>query len=222
MIPGAGHPLRSGERHGSVVHRVRDVSLGFLTIASYLHDRGMKVRVVNLALRMMNSRRFDVPRFLARLKPKAVGIDLHWLPHAHGALEVARIVKEIYPDVPVIMGGCRPAIFTRIDRLPQVDFVLRATARSRRCTSSSRRCRAARRVEDCESHLEERRRGAVNPLTFVPEDPGLRGPAAGSDGRDGDAPWRSGKHAALQRLVEQSDHHGFHGKGLRLRMRDVR
>ena len=38
--------------------------LGFLTIASFLHDRGMSVRIVNLALRMMNSRRFDVPRFL--------------------------------------------------------------------------------------------------------------------------------------------------------------
>ena len=47
--------------------------LGFLTMASYLHDRGMHVRIVNLALRMMNSRRFDVPRFLARQpKPKAV------------------------------------------------------------------------------------------------------------------------------------------------------
>src|SRR3984957_20538636 len=39
--------------------------LGFLTIASYLHDQGLEVRIVNLALRMMNSRRFDVPKFLA-------------------------------------------------------------------------------------------------------------------------------------------------------------
>ena len=37
--------------------------LGFLTIASYLHDRGLDVRIVNLALRMMNDRRFDVPAF---------------------------------------------------------------------------------------------------------------------------------------------------------------
>jgi B12-binding domain/radical SAM domain protein len=100
--------------------------LGFLTIASYLHDRGMQVRIVNLALRMMNSRRFDVPRFLARQRPKAVGIDLHWLPHAHGALEVARIVKEIFPDVPVIMGGLSSSYFHReLIGYPQVDFVLR-------------------------------------------------------------------------------------------------
>ncbi|MGA2840745.1 MAG: TIGR04190 family B12-binding domain/radical SAM domain protein [Steroidobacteraceae bacterium] len=100
--------------------------LGFLTIASFLHDRGMKVRIVNLALRMMNSRRFDVPRFLARQKPKAVGIDLHWLPHAHGALEVARIVKELHPDVPVIMGGLSSSYFHReLIGYPQVDYVLR-------------------------------------------------------------------------------------------------
>jgi B12-binding domain/radical SAM domain protein len=100
--------------------------LGFLTMASYLHDRGMEVRIVNLALRMMNSRRFDVPRFLARLKPKAVGIDLHWLPHAHGALEVARIVKELYPEVPVIMGGLSSTYYHReLIGYPQVDFVLR-------------------------------------------------------------------------------------------------
>jgi B12-binding domain/radical SAM domain protein len=100
--------------------------LGFLTIASYLHDRGMKVRIVNLALRMMNSRRFDVPRFLARQKPAAVGIDLHWLPHAHGALEVARIMKAIHPDVPVIMGGLSSSYFHQeLITYPQVDFVLR-------------------------------------------------------------------------------------------------
>ncbi len=100
--------------------------LGFLTIASYLHARGVKVRIVNLALRMMNSRRFDVPAFLARQRPKAVGIDLHWLPHAHGALEVARIVKEVHPEVPVIMGGLSSSYFHReLIGYPQVDFVLR-------------------------------------------------------------------------------------------------
>ena len=100
--------------------------LGFLTIASYLHAQGMSARIVNLALRMMNDRRFDVPAFIARQRPRAVGIDLHWLPHAHGALEVARIVKEVHPDVPVIMGGLSSTYFHRelID-YPQVDFVLR-------------------------------------------------------------------------------------------------
>jgi hypothetical protein len=41
--------------------------LGFLTISSYLEQRGMRVRIVNLAFRMIIDRRFSVPRFLASL-----------------------------------------------------------------------------------------------------------------------------------------------------------
>ena len=100
--------------------------IGFLTIAAYLHERGLRVRIVNLALRMMNSRRFDVPAFLRRQRARAIGIDLHWLPHAHGALEVAQIVKEVHPDVPVIFGGLSSTYYFReLIGYPQVDFVLR-------------------------------------------------------------------------------------------------
>lgn len=100
--------------------------LGFLTITSYLEARGIRVRIINLALRMMNDRRFDVPSFLARLRPKAFGIDLHWLPHAHGALEVARILKECHPDIPLIFGGLSAGYFhEELIRYPQVDYVLR-------------------------------------------------------------------------------------------------
>jgi len=100
--------------------------LGFLTIAAYLKDRGLDVQIANLALRMMNDRRFDVPRFLARQRPRAIGIDLHWLPHAHGALEVARLAKEAHPDVPVIFGGLSASYYhEELIRYPWVDFVLR-------------------------------------------------------------------------------------------------
>lgn len=101
--------------------------LGFLTIASYLQQRGMRVRIVNLAYRMIADRRFSVLRFLASLpRPKAVGIDLHWLPHAHGSLEIAKLVKEIMPGVPVIMGGLSSTYFhEELIRYPQVDYVLR-------------------------------------------------------------------------------------------------
>lgn len=100
--------------------------LGFLTITNYLEQRGLRVRIVNLALRMMNDRHFDVPAFLARLKPKAVGIDLHWLPHAHGSIEIARLVKLVHPTVPVIFGGLSATYFhTELIQYPEVDYILR-------------------------------------------------------------------------------------------------
>ena len=100
--------------------------LGFLTMTDYLETRGLKVRIVNLALRMMRDPNFDVPAFLAKQNPKAVGIDLHWLPHAHGAIEIAKIVKEIHPNMPVIFGGLSSSYFhEELIQYPCVDYVLR-------------------------------------------------------------------------------------------------
>jgi B12-binding domain/radical SAM domain protein len=57
---------------------------------------------------------------------RAFGIDLHWLPHAHGALEVANLVKRYHPDTPVLFGGFSASYFhTELVRYPQVDYVLR-------------------------------------------------------------------------------------------------
>lgn len=103
--------------------------LGFLTMTDYLESRGLKVRIVNLALRMMNDPGFDVAEFLARLKPRAIGIDLHWLPHAQGSIEIARLAKECHPQVPVIFGGLSATYFHReLIELPQIDYVLRGDA----------------------------------------------------------------------------------------------
>ena len=103
--------------------------LGFLTMTDYLEARGLKVRIVNLALRMMNDPKFDVPTFLAKLHPKAIGIDLHWLPHAHGSIEVAKIAKRIHPTVPIIFGGLSATYFhEELITYPAVDYVLRGSS----------------------------------------------------------------------------------------------
>jgi len=144
--------------------------LGFLTIASYLHGKGLKVRIVNLALRMMNNRRFDIASFLAKLRPKAIGISLHWLPHAHGALEVARIVKDIHPGVPVIMGGLSSTYYHReLITYPQVDYVLRGDSTEPPLHELLMALRAGAPPERV-PNLTWKDHGSVhvNPMTFVP------------------------------------------------------
>jgi B12-binding domain/radical SAM domain protein len=100
--------------------------IGLTTIAEYLERQGLKVRIVNLAVRMLNSNRFDAEKLVRKLRPAAFGIDLHWMPHAHGAIEVARLCKQHHPDIPVMFGGFSATYYHRelIDR-PEVDFVVR-------------------------------------------------------------------------------------------------
>jgi B12-binding domain/radical SAM domain protein len=100
--------------------------IGFMTILSYLEAHGYSVRIVNVALRMLQSRRFDAEKLIRRLRPAAFGIDLHWMVHAQGSLELASIVKKYHPDTPVIFGGLSSSYFHReLIRLPQVDYVIR-------------------------------------------------------------------------------------------------
>jgi len=144
--------------------------LGFLTISSYLQARGMRVRIANLAVRMMKDRKFSVPDFLRALRPRAVGIDLHWLPHAHGALEVARIVKEIHPDVPVIMGGLSSTYFHQeLINYRQVDYVLRGDSTE---APLHQLLEALRKGETLDKipNLTWKQSGLprANPLSFIP------------------------------------------------------
>jgi len=100
--------------------------IGFLTMLTYLEARGLRVRIANVALRMLRSRRFDAERFLRKLRPAAFGFDLHWMVHAQGSLELARLAKQAHPDVPVIFGGLSASYYhEELIRYPQVDYVLR-------------------------------------------------------------------------------------------------
>lgn len=100
--------------------------IGFTTMAEYLERAGLRTRIVNLAVRMLESPTFDVETYLQRLDSLAFGIDLHWLPHAHGSVEIARLLKRLHPSRPVIFGGFSASYFHQeLIRYPAVDFILR-------------------------------------------------------------------------------------------------
>ncbi len=100
--------------------------IGFTTMAEYLERHGMRVSIVNLAVRMLSDERFDPEALVKTLHPAAFGIDLHWLPHAHGALAVAEMVKRLHPDTPIIFGGFSSTYFhEELIRYPFVDYVVR-------------------------------------------------------------------------------------------------
>ena len=100
--------------------------IGFASIAEHLERAGYRVRIVNLAVRMLNSRNFSVEKMIKRLRAPVFGIDLHWLVHAHGAIEVAKIVKKYHPEAKVVFGGLSSSYFYKeLLQYPEVDYVLR-------------------------------------------------------------------------------------------------
>jgi len=84
-------------------------------------------RIVNLALKMLNRDDFDAEKFIEKLKPGVFAIDLHWLVHVQGSLEVAKICKKFHPDVPVVLGGLSATYFSEeiLKKFPEVDYVIK-------------------------------------------------------------------------------------------------
>ncbi len=100
--------------------------IGFMTISAHLIEAGYRTRIVNIAGQMLADEKFDVERKIRKIDADVYGIDLHWMPHAHGAIELAKIVKKYHPDAKVEFGGFTSSYFyDELIRRPEIDFVMR-------------------------------------------------------------------------------------------------
>jgi B12-binding domain/radical SAM domain protein len=147
--------------------------IGLTSLAGYLSRNAYNVRIVNLAYRMLHSHTYDVAAHLRRIHAPVFGIDLHWLPHAHGALAVAELVKSVHPDAKVLLGGLSASYFhEELARHPAVDFVLRGDSTEEPARQLLQALREGRPLEEVENLTFARSDGTVvaNPLTFVPDD----------------------------------------------------
>ncbi len=100
--------------------------VGLSSISEYLEKAGFRTRIVNIAWRMLRDARFDAEAFIKKLDAPVFGIDLHWMVHSHGSIEIAKIVKKYHPDSKVIFGGYSSSRFYKeLIQYPAVDYVMR-------------------------------------------------------------------------------------------------
>jgi clorobiocin biosynthesis protein CloN6 len=100
--------------------------LGFFSIRQYLRERGKKVEIVNLAALMLCHPEIDVDRLLSHLHAPVFGIDVHWMCHCYGAIEVAKRLKKIHPDCFVILGGISATYYAQeLIAYPCIDAVVK-------------------------------------------------------------------------------------------------
>jgi len=105
--------------------------MGAVALANLLGSHGFEVTGLNYPMELDLDPRFDLLGWLARRPaPLMVMVDLHWLEHSFGALEVARVCKQVYPNTPVVIGGLTASQYAGeiLEQFPQVDFVIRGDA----------------------------------------------------------------------------------------------
>ncbi len=100
--------------------------IGLTSIAAYLEQAGYRVRIVNLAVRMLKDKNFNAETMIKHLNALVFGIDLHWMVHCHGAIEVAKLVKKHHPEAKVVFGGLSSSYYYKeLMEYPEIDYVLR-------------------------------------------------------------------------------------------------
>jgi clorobiocin biosynthesis protein CloN6 len=100
--------------------------VGFKTLQRFLGERGHEVRIVNLSSVLLRFPELDLDMLLAALDTPLVGIDLHWMVHVQGSLEVAKRIHEARPDIKVVFGGISSNYYAlELIRYPFVDMVMR-------------------------------------------------------------------------------------------------
>ena len=100
--------------------------VGFISMLNYAISQGFNGRISNLAVLMLSDDRFDAENYIKNIDAAIYGIDLHWLPHVHGAFNIARIVKKLHPDRKVLLGGFSSSYFAEdiMQSNEAVDFIL--------------------------------------------------------------------------------------------------
>ena len=147
--------------------------LGFTTMSEYMERHGLRVRIVNLAVLMLNKPDFDVEAYLRSMDPVAFGIDLHWLPHCHGSIEVARLVKKLHPTTPVIFGGLSATYYhEELIEYDAVDYVVRGDSTEEPMTRLMWSLKRGGGIGDIPNVTWQDASGGVviNELSWVPSD----------------------------------------------------
>jgi len=110
------HPPRAlksdnGKRAKSVRSIFLFIPMGVFAIADLLEREGFGVKIINYPLEQYLNPNWSLIDYIRTIDFKICGIDLHWIHNAYGAIEIARIVKEVKPNAKVVLGGFSASYF---------------------------------------------------------------------------------------------------------------
>jgi clorobiocin/coumermycin A biosynthesis protein CloN6/CouN6 len=146
--------------------------VGFKTLQRFLGERDFDVKLLNLASLLVRYPHLDVDHVFAALDVPVVGIDLHWMIHVQGALEVAERLKRARPDIKILLGGISSTYYAaELIRYPFVDLVMRGYDTHEPMLDLLGRVRAGRSLDGVQNLLFKNALGSPveNDFGYKPE-----------------------------------------------------
>lgn len=100
------------------------ISLGFLTLSSFLRKNGYSSRIVALSGKDTVG---TVTKKINQFKPKVVCVSLHWYIHSYESLKIAEAVKKADSSMKVVVGGHTSTHFDQqiLKFSPNIDLLIK-------------------------------------------------------------------------------------------------
>lgn len=100
--------------------------MGVIALLNEIEKSGFSVYGINIAIEKYVDKKFSIYEKLKRVQYRVLLVDLHWYEHSYSAIEIARISKEIYPDIPVILGGYTSTIYAEeiMRQFKYIDYIV--------------------------------------------------------------------------------------------------
>lgn len=111
-INGSNHTL---DADTNFTEQYVSIPTGVFSMADNVSKAGYSVRILNLGERIYlsnDSLENEVRKMLKEFQPTVVGIDCHWMIHAAGAIETARLIRKYCPSTYIVLGGLTASFFT--------------------------------------------------------------------------------------------------------------
>lgn len=89
-------------------------AVGPLALRAFLENQGFQTKIIHFGRALETG--YSLEKILTKIKeadPFLFGISMNWVHLSAGALEVAELLKQHFPDVPVIIGGSHATLFSR-------------------------------------------------------------------------------------------------------------
>lgn len=85
--------------------------MGLFAIADFINQNGYKVQILHLGIEKINKPRFSLKEYLSEIKPKIVGLSLHWSLQSFDAIKAAKEIKSFDSNIFVVAGGFMASFF---------------------------------------------------------------------------------------------------------------
>src|SRR4030042_5235733 len=106
------------------------VPMGLFALADLLEREGYSAKILNYSLEYMLDRKFSLLQYLKIVNPRIVGVDLHWIVHSAGAIEILQFVKKHFPNTFTLLGGYSATFYAKeiMQRYEFIDGIIQGDA----------------------------------------------------------------------------------------------